>query len=621
MLADFSGADAATWLTEVRLPGTVEQADLRPKHVKRSNTLTLQPEIRHRTEVADGMQIEWDVPIEMEDGAILRADIFRPIGEGKFPVLMTLGPYAKGLSFQEGYAGMWNRVAAQYPDALEGSSNKYQVWETVDPEKWVPDGYVCVRIDSRGAGRSAGCLDMWGPQEAKDYYDSIEWAAVQPWSSGRVGLLGISYFGINQWLVAALRPPHLVAICPWEGYTDLYRDGSRHGGILTRFGPVWAEHQIYTVQHGVGERGARSQVTGELVAGPPTLDAHELEKNRVPTVDLMRSKELIDDFYIERSAQLEKIDVPVLSAANWGHHLHTRGNFEGFNRVGSEQKWLEVHGHEHYAEFYTNYGVTLQKRFFGHFLKDEDTGWETQPNVRLNVRHVDGSFEGRDEDEWPLARTQWTKFYLDAANGTLSTSVPSQSAAIDFEGLGAGATFWTEPLREQLEITGPSVARLRIASNTTDADLFVTLRVQDLEGKDVTLVSAIDPHGVLAVGWLRASHREVDEELSLPYRPWHPHKRKLPLTPGEPVDADVEIWPTSLIIPAGFRLGVTVSGSDFEIPGDGPWPELYGIPLRGNGVFIHNIPEDRPAETFDNLMTLHTGPTESTALLLPVIPQ
>ena len=144
--------------------------------------------------VADGMRIDWDVPIQMDDGIVLRADVFRPIEEGRYPVLMTLGPYAKGLPFQTGYAGMWKTIEANYPDVLRGSTNKYQNWETCDPEKWVPDGYVCVRVDSRGAGRSPGYLDVYSPRENLDYYHCIEWAGTQPWSNGKVGLLGISYY-------------------------------------------------------------------------------------------------------------------------------------------------------------------------------------------------------------------------------------------------------------------------------------------------------------------------------------------------------------------------------------------------------------------------------------------
>ncbi|MGW5519964.1 CocE/NonD family hydrolase [Nocardia africana] len=578
-------------------------------------------EIVERSVVAHGMRIDWDVPIPMSDGSVLRADIFRPDDAGAYPVLMTLGPYAKGLAFKEGFTAMWDRLVTAYPDAVAGTSNSYQVWETVDPEKWVPDGYICIRVDSRGAGRSEGLLDLLGPQETRDYYDAIEWAGTRPWSNGRVGLLGISYYAANQWLVAALQPPHLTAICPWEGFTDFYREFNRHGGILNRFGQAWQDRQIFTVQHGVGERGARNPNNCELVAGPPTLTDEALAANRVETIAEAKARALLDEFSRDRTPDLSRIEVPVLSAGNWAHHLHTRGNFEGYARVSSPQKWLEVHGHEHYAEFYTDYGVGLQKRFFGHFLKDEPTGWDEQPPVLLNVRRVDGTFEQRAEQEWPLARTRWTRFHLDAATGILAASAPVTDSVVTFDAAGPGVDFWTEPLGAELEITGPAAARIRLASTAFDADVFVTLRVQDPAGREVTLVSAIDPHGLLGIGWLRASHRELDPERSLPYQPYHPHTRALPLTPGEAVDLDVEIWPTSIVVPAGYRLGVTVSGRDFELPGEGPWPVAYGVEQRGNGVFVHDDADDRPAGRFAGTTTLHTGPSSRTSLLLPVIPR
>lgn len=318
--------------------------------------------------------------------------------------------------------------------------------------------------------------------------------------------------------------------------------------------------------------------------------------------------------------RLERITVPVLSAANWAHALHTRGNFEGYQRVSSERKWLEVHGLEHFAEFYTDYGVALQKRFFGHFLKGEDTGWDEQPPVHLNVRHVDGTFEPRAEREWPLARTDWTRLYLDPADRTLIRRAPSASSA-DFAALGDGVTFTTDVFAESVEITGPAAARLFVSSSTTDADLFLTLRVLDPDGHDVTFVSALDPAGVVASGWLRVSHRATDPERSLPYRPWHPHDHADPLTPGETVAADVEIWPTSVVIPSGHRLALTVTGRDFELPGDGPWPSVYGVPMKGNGMFLHTDPHDRPDDVFAGTTTIVTGPGQESYLLLPFIPR
>jgi predicted acyl esterase len=566
------------------------------------------------------VHIDWDVPVKMDDGLVLRADVFRPDGEGRYPVLLTYGPYGKGLSFQEGFPGMWKVIERKYPDIPAGSSNRYQNWETVDPEKWVPDGYVCVRVDSRGAGRSPGYLDPHSARETRDLYQCIEWAGTREWSNGKVGLLGISYYAMNQWQAAALRPPHLAAICPWEGATDYYREIARHGGILHTFTAKWFPRQVTAVQNGVGTRGKVNPNTGELVAGPETLPAEELAANRSEIAEELHKRTLDDDWYQERSARLEEIEVPLLSACNWAHAMHTRGNFEGYLRAGSAQKWLEVHGREHYAEFYTDYGVALQKRFFGHFLKGEDTGWAQQAPVHLRVRRADGSFLDRDEQEWPLARTQWTKFYLQPGDGALSMAPPAQRQAAEYDGAGSGLTLVTEPFDADTEITGPAAARLVLSSTTSDADLFLVLRVLDPDGRDVTFVSGQDPAGVVTTGWLRASHRKLDPGRSQPWRPWHSHDEVLPLVPGQETELDVEIWPTSVLIPRGYRLGVTITGHDFEFPGDGPWPVVNGIEMKGLGIYLHDDPADRPSEIFDNVVTIHSGEGRHSYLLLPVIP-
>ncbi|WP_326621242.1 CocE/NonD family hydrolase [Streptomyces decoyicus] len=565
------------------------------------------------------MLVDWDAPIVMGDGVELRADVFLPDDGETHPVIMSLGPYAKGLAFQEGFAPMWRTLEAEHPDAVAGSSNRYQNWETADPEKWVPDGYVVIRVDSRGAGRSPGYLDILSPRETQDYYDCIEWAAAQPWSNGRVGLLGISYYAVNQWQVAALRPPHLAAICPWEGATDFYRELTHHGGILHVFLPQWYPVQVASMQHGAPD-SPRHRVTGVPVTGPGVLSEEERAKNAADTVAALHDHALLDAYYRERSADLARITVPVLSAANWAHHLHTRGGFEGYAGVASEQKWLEVHGLQHWVEFYTDYGVALQKRFFGHFLQGQDTGWDKQPPVFLNVRRADGSFEQRAEEEWPLARTRWTAFHLDLVRGALAPAADPGERSAEFEALGDGLTFWTEPLAEELELTGPASASLRVASSTTDADLFLTLRVQDPDGRDVTFVSAMDPHGAIGLGWLRASLRKLDAARSEPYRPWHTFDERQPLTPGEPVDLEIEIWPTSVVVPAGHRLGVSVLGRDFAFPGAGPWPSAFGVAMRGNGTFVHTDPEDRGSDVYAGRTTLLSGGKHPSFLLLPVVP-
>src|SRR5438270_10596921 len=511
-----------------------------------------------RSEVRDGMRIDWDVPIVADDGIVLRADVFRPDDDGKHPVIVSYGPYAKGLPFQEGYPSAWTRMVEQHPDVAAGSSNKYQNWEVVDPEKWVPDGYACVRVDSRGCGRSPGMIDHFSPRETRDFYNCIEWAGVQPWSNGKVGLSGVSYYGINQWHVASLQPPHLAALCIWEGAADWYRDMTHHGGILCSFWANWYDMQVTTVQYGRGARGPKSRITGKPVCGDEMLSDGELYRNRCDFGDQIRAHPLDDEYHRARSPEWEKITVPFLSAANWGGQgLHPRGNFEGFVRAASKDKWLEAHGLEHWTHFYTDYGVKLQKRFFDHFLKGIDNGWTEQPRVQLQVRHVD-RFVLRHEDEWPIARTQWTRFYVDPADQSLGREPVRSSGSIAFDAQGDGVTFISAPLDRETEITGPLAARLFVSSSPSAADMFLVFRVFTPDLREVVFMGAIDPHTPIAQGWLRASHRKLDANLSTPWRPYHTHDAAQPLRIGEIVPLDIELLPTSIVVPLGLRVALTL---------------------------------------------------------------
>lgn len=578
-----------------------------------------------KTESRDGMRIAWDVAIAMDDGLVLRADVFLPATAGRYAALLSYGPYGKGLAFQDGYKTAWEIMCRENPDAVANTSNRYANWEVVDPEKWVPDGYAVIRVDSRGAGRSPGFLCHNNKRETQDIHDCIEWAATQPWCSGKVGLNGISYYASNQWRAAAAQPPHLAAICVWEGWSDAYRDGNRHGGIACVFRKNWQDMQVKTVQHGVGERGARNHITGELVCGPETLSEAELVANRENMWQQISAREMDDEYYRERTPDLSKVKVPLLSAANWGGlGLHSRGNFEGFMRAASRDKWLEVHGGSHWAPFYTDYGVKLQKKFFGHFLKGEMTGWAQQPRVLLQVRHVPENgkehFVERHEQEWPLARTRWTSLHLNPGNMSLSPEPVAAAQAVTYDAMGDGLTFSTPPLTENTEITGPSALRLFVSSTTTDADLFVVLRVFDSQDKEVVFQGALDPHTPVSQGWLRASHRKMDPARSLPYRPWHSHDEIQPLTPGTVYALDIEIWPTCIVVPKGYRVALTIRGKDYIWGGAATTLSNMKHPMRGCGPFEHDDEMDRPPAIFGGQVTLHMGPEQSSALLLPIIP-
>jgi len=574
-----------------------------------------------RTEVRDGMRIEWDATIKLSDGAIVRADLFRPDDSGRYPAILSYGPYGKWLAWQDGYPSAWALLEKHHPDAVAGSSNRYQTWETVDPEKWVPDGYVCVRVDSRGSGRSAGYSNHNSPQETRDLYDCIEWAAAQPWSNGKVGLCGISYYAANQWRVATLQPPHLAAICVWEGYADVYRDANYHGGILSTFRKTWQEMQAARVQHGWGERGPVSAMNGELVCGPETLSDAELARNRADIWGELLAHPLDCEYYRARSPQWDKVVVPLLSAGNWGGQgLHLRGNVEGFVRAASRQKWLEMHGDGHWAEFYTDYGVALQKRFFDFFLKGKSNGWDKQPPLQLQVRLPGERFVLRYEKEWPLARTQWTKFYLQPGTRALGREPLGAAAPIEYEAMGEGVTFLTPPLSEATEITGPSALKLFLSSSTTDADVFAVLRVFAPNGEEVVFQGTLDPHTPIGQGWLRASHRKLDPELSLPYRPYHTHDELWPLKPGEPVELDIEILPTCIVVPKSYRIGLTILGRDYEYAGATATLSNIKNAMKGCGPFLHDDPITRPPAVFAGRNTLHFDAGREPYLLLPVVP-
>jgi predicted acyl esterase len=563
--------------------------------------------------------IERDLPIEMDDGLVLRADVYRPATAAPVPVIMTMGPYGKGVRYQDHYKPSWQFLTAAHPDLLAGSQHRWLTWETVDPEIWVPWGYAVVRVDSRGAGRSPGYLDILSPRETQDYYHAIEWAGTQPWSNGRVGLNGISYYAINQWHVAALQPPHLAAMVPWEGAADVYRDFFRHGGILSnKFLETWYPRQIESVQHG-NPAAPRDPWLGQRASGPARYSEVELFDRRAATLANARAREMDDGWYASRSPDWSRVTVPFLSAANWaGFGLHPRGNFSAFTDAASSAKWLECHPGRHEEWFYLDYGMQLQKRFFDHYLKGEDNGWDREPRVWLNLRRpFTAEVDLRKEQEWPLARTAWTRLHLDAGTGALSWDAPACPGKAWFSAASGQLCWLSPPLERETEITGPLALQLFVSSTTSDADLFVTLQAFAPDGREVEFPGTVDPHTPLAQGWLRASHRKLCPERSRPYQPYHTHDDKQPLVPGRIYALQIEIWPTCIVLPAGYRLALDIRGSDFARPLE----KGATSPHRGSGPWLHDDPCDRPPGIFAGETTLHSGPAHESFLLLPLIPR
>jgi predicted acyl esterase len=312
----------------------------------------------------------------------------------------------------------------------------------------------------------------------------------------------------------------------------------------------------------------------------------------------------------------------MLSAGNWGgQNLHLRGNVEAFVHAASNAKWLELHGVAHWTHFYTDYGVGLQKRFFAHYLKGEDNGWERTQRVILNIRHIPERYVQRTADAWPLPESVWTKLHFDPARMRLSATPPAESTAIEYDPMGPGLTFESDALEAPMEITGPMVARVAVAGSALDVDLFLIVRVFDPDGHEVTFQGAVDPNTPISQGWLRLSHRKTDPIRSEPYRPWRPHDELLPVVPGEVYTVDVEIWPSCIVIPPGYSLAVTIKGSDYVYEGAlSEFAKTFHYANRGVGPYTHADPDDRPPEIFGKPVSLHLGGDREGWILLPVIP-
>ncbi len=543
--------------------------------------------------------VEKDVDVPMRDGTRLKADVFRPHDEGKFPAIVNLGPYQKDKPWI-------------VPDTLDEAPNEWMNWETVNPQWWAPRGYAAVRVDGRGSGKSPGQCEPWSLKEATDFYDAIEWAAAQPWCNGNVGLLGISYFAMNQWFVANLKPPALKAIIPWEGFADLYRDALFHGGILSLFMPNW--YVAHMLHHLLGR------------ASQQLPDAWQTN-----TLHFWLHNSLDSGAFRGAQAQWDKIDVPMFSVGNWsGMGLHLRGNTEAFMRAATPHKKLRVHCGTHVHPFYSEDGRRDQIRFFDYWLKGIDNGVMDEPRVKLAIRKGGDAFEWRSENEWPLKRTRWTKLYLDVSqpaadkseiSGTLEVknspttgswtyaasslgSMGSTSAAssqVMGGGIkpGMGISLQSANLAVDTEITGPIAAVLWVSSSTEDMDLFLTLRNIDPDGNEVMETGQQGAPVPVAKGWLRVSHRELDPQLSRPYRPYHRHLRRLYLTPGETVRVEVEIWPTSMVFAKGHRIRLDIQPRD-------------GV---GSAHYLHYH-----ADYNCGTNTIYAGGDMASYLLLPVIP-
>ncbi|CKU43486.1 hydrolase [Mycobacterium tuberculosis H2754] len=516
--------------------------------------------------------IERDVEVPTRDGTLLRINVFRSAEGGARPVIASIHPYGKD-ALPRRRGNRWT-FSPQYRMLRQPKPLTFSAltgWEAPDPAWWTAQGFVVVNADSRGCGRSDGTGDLLSHQEAEDTYDLVGWLADQSWNDGRVVMLGVSYLAISQYAVAALQPPALRAICPWEGFTDAYRDLAFPGGIReSGFTRLWS-------------RGVRRR----------TRQTYDMEQ-------MQEAHPLRDDFWRSRVPDLSAIKVPMLVCGSFSdNNLHSRGSIRAFTRSGCGHARLYTHRGGKWETFYSATALSEQLKF----LRDALAGSSGSRSVRLEVREDRDTITAvREETQWPLAGTRWRPMYL-AGPGLLATEPPPTAGSIRFQTRSRAAAFnWTIP--EDIELTGPMAARLWVQlDGCDDANLFVGVE----KWRDGQFVAFEGSYGWgrdrVTTGWQRVSLRELDPELSQPWEPVPACARPRPVTAGEVVAVDVALGPSATLFRAGEQLRLVVGGRWLSPrnPLTGQFPAAYPRPPRGR-------------------VTLHWGPRYDAHLLIPEVP-
>ena len=547
-------------------------------------TLRFRPPIAHpsakgakppeyRRFVDRGMIVERDLPITLRDGVVIYADVFRPEDERPAAPIIAWGPYGKHghTKYSQSFP------AADVPDA---HISEYTAFEAPNPLVWVGYGYAIINVDPRGTWYSQGRASYLSPQEAEDFYDVIEWAGTRPWSNGKVGLSGVSYLTCSQWRVAELKPPHLAAINPWEGWSDTYREVVRHGGIPeTSFWPYLPTRWGHSTTE---------------------VEALWLETEERP---------FFDAYWRSKTSELERITTPAFVVASWSDQgLHTRGTLEGFKRISSPEKWLEVHGRKKWAYYYEPESVNRQRAFFDQFLHGRDSGLSEWPRVRLEVRERYGKGFFRAARDWPLPETRYEKLYLHAASGLLSRRPPESEAEVSYateKGGSPSRAVFDFTLEQTTELIGHMKLTVFMSTDRSDdMDVFVAIQKLDRAGEVVPFAYyAQFEDGPVALGWIRASQRELDPDRSSEYQPVLAHQREQKIEPGAVVQLDIEIWPSGTRFEGGEGLRLILQGADIY---DYPKPSVYARHEQLVNAGRH---------------TIHTGPGRDAHLLIPVLPE
>jgi predicted acyl esterase len=523
------------------------------------------PPLNPRTYVEDGIRVDQDIPVMLRDGAKIYLDIYRPDGpEGvsNLPAILAWGWYGKRPGDSPNKD--WN-IHGVPPDTV----SKMTKFEGPDPAYWCKHGYAVINADSRGSGNSEGNLQAWGPQDGKDGADVVEWLAEQVWCNGKVTMFGNSALCMTQWHVAAEQPPHLTCIAAWEGTSDLYRE--------------------FVSESGIPELGFNDFV-GAIARGPGLIEDY---------VGMLKEYPLMNGYWQSKIPKFENIKIPAYVTAGWSH-LHLRGSINGFRKIRSPKKWLRVHRDFEWPDSYSWWNLEDLKRFLDRYLKGIRNGWELTPRIRFEVMDAyDYDYQvNRPEKEFPLARTKYTKLYLDASKKALSFEPVATVSKASYDA-NEGTTTFDITFEEDTEITGFLKAHLWVEADGHDEmDLFLTLQKLDESGEFLPTLVLGEPHPG-AWGRLRVSHRALDPDLSTDYQPVHSHLAEEKLKPGEIVPVEIEIYPLSRIWHKGQRLRLQIAGRYFR---EG-WfePFRWDTDNKGNHV-------------------IHTGGHYDSYIQIPVVP-
>ena len=489
---------------------------------------------------------EKDVAVTLRDGARIYIDVFRPAGTEKAPVIVAWSPYGKSGGTAPKTTNLFNMLGLN-----NGMLSGLAKFEGPDPAYWCAQGYAVCNPDARGVAHSDGDIAMIGRQEGMDCHDLIEWLAVQNWCNSKVAMSGTSYLAFSQWFTAAEQPPHLAAINPWEGLSDAYRDLSMRGGM-----PDLHFTKRLQVNH-VG-KGQREDVFAEALRYP--LANNELWEDKI--------------------ARFDKITVPAYVVASYSNTLHTAGTFRAWRRMASEEKWLRIHNTQEWPDYYEEANKKDLLRFFDHYLKGVDNGWETTPRVRYSVHDFEGGdLINQPADQFPPKEVTNTKFYLNGRSRSLTSEAHPQEVAVAYDtevdpGL---ASFTIRFDKETVMVGYPKVHLWVEAKGADDMDLFILVQKLDKHGSHLqqfivpnqgALMQDLTERGGSVLrykgsnGRLRVSARHLDKDLSTNEVPAHSFDRVEKLHPGEIVEIEIDLFPIGLAFYPGEQLRLVISSKN-----------------------------------------------------------